>query len=121
MERASPERRPDRAPVAVVIVPARLGSTRLPRKMLLRETGRYLFEHTVQNASGSPCVERVFLATDSEEIVEAAREVGLEALLTSPEHRSGTDRVHEAVCILTARNQGAWDVVVNVQFPPTGT
>jgi len=53
---------------ALAIVPARLDSTRLPRKMLLRETGRYLFEHTVRNVERSSRIERVVLATDSEEI-----------------------------------------------------
>jgi len=110
-----PDRPPGRIPSAVAIVPARLGSTRLPRKMLLRDTGRYLFEHTVRNVERSPFVERVVLATDSEEIVAAAREVGLEALLTSPEHPSGTDRVHEAVEQLAARKEGTFEVVVNVQ------
>ena len=100
---------------AVAIVPARLGSTRLPRKMLLRESGRYLFEHTVQGVQRSQAIERVFLATDSEEIRAAARGVGIEALLTSPEHRSGSERVQEALELLVARGLGPWDVVLNVQ------
>jgi 3-deoxy-manno-octulosonate cytidylyltransferase (CMP-KDO synthetase) len=103
------------APSALGIVPARLGSTRLPRKMLLRETGRYLFEHTVANARSCSALERVVLATDSEEIVRAASEVGIEALLTSTEHPSGTDRIHEALAILLERGEGPWDVVVNIQ------
>ena len=65
---------------ALAIVPARLGSTRLPRKMLLRETGRYLFEHTVNNTARCATVGRVVLATDSDEILAAAHEVGVEAL-----------------------------------------
>jgi 3-deoxy-manno-octulosonate cytidylyltransferase (CMP-KDO synthetase) len=100
---------------ALAIVPARLGSTRLPRKMLLRETGQYLFEHTCRNAQRSGVLERVVLATDSREIQEAAAGVGIEALLTSPEHTSGTDRVNEAYLGLRARGEGPWDVVLNVQ------
>ncbi|MEM7308061.1 MAG: 3-deoxy-manno-octulosonate cytidylyltransferase [Planctomycetota bacterium] len=102
-------------PRALAIVPARLGSTRMPRKMLRRDTGRFLFEHTVRNAERAEAVERVVLATDSEEIRAAAREVGIEALLTSPDHPSGTDRVHEAYEALHADGRGDYDVVVNVQ------
>lgn len=100
---------------AVAIVPARLSSTRLARKMLLRETGRFLFEHTAANAARASSLERVVVATDSEEILEAAASVGIEALLTSPAHASGTDRVHEALELLTAAGAGPFDVVVNIQ------
>lgn len=102
-------------PRVLVVVPARIGSTRLPRKMLLRETGRYLFEHTVRNVERASLVERVVLATDSEEIVRAAEEVGIDALLTSPDHPSGTDRVEEAHGALVAAGDGPFDVIVNVQ------
>jgi 3-deoxy-manno-octulosonate cytidylyltransferase (CMP-KDO synthetase) len=100
---------------ALAVVPARLGSTRLPRKMLLRESGRFLFEHTVRGVQRSRTVERVVLATDSQEILAAAREVGIEALLTSSAHPSGTDRVHEAFELLLGRGDGPYDVVLNVQ------
>ncbi len=100
---------------ALAVIPARLGSTRLPRKMLLRESGRYLFEHTVLGVRRARTLERVVLATDSEEIRSAAREVGIEALLTSEAHTSGTDRVHEAFEQLLARGEGPFDVVLNVQ------
>ena len=102
-------------PRAVAIVPARLASTRLPRKMLLRASGRYLFEHTVLGVRRARSFADVVLATDSEEIRAAAREVGIEALLTSDRHASGTDRVHEAHQLLRARGQGPFDVVLNVQ------
>ncbi len=100
---------------ALAIVPARLGSTRLPRKMLLRASGRYLFEHTVLGVGRARALERVVLATDSPEIQAAAREVGIEALLTSSAHASGTDRVHEAFEQLLARGEGPFEVVLNVQ------
>jgi 3-deoxy-manno-octulosonate cytidylyltransferase (CMP-KDO synthetase) len=100
---------------ALAIVPARLGSERLPRKVLLRETGAYLFEHTVRNAERAPAVERVVLATDSEEVVRAANEVDVEALLTSPDHPSGTDRIREALDALLEREGACFPVVVNVQ------
>ncbi len=100
---------------AIAIIPARLGSTRLPRKMLLRDTGHYLFEHTVRNAERCPELERVVLATDSEEILRAAADVGIEALMTAKEHASGTDRIEEAHRTLSAAGLGPWDVVINVQ------
>jgi 3-deoxy-manno-octulosonate cytidylyltransferase (CMP-KDO synthetase) len=93
------------------VVPARLGSTRMPRKMLRRDTGAYLFEHTVRNAMRAAAIERVVLATDADEILAAAAEVGIEAIATSPDHPSGTDRVHAAYVELGL----AYDVVVNVQ------
>ena len=102
-------------PRALAVVPARLASTRLARKMLLRETGRYLFQHTVENVLAAGVAERVVLATDSEEIERAAREVGVEALRSRREHASGTDRVQEAAELLRAAGEGPWDVVVNVQ------
>lgn len=116
MRPASPELQGRQLPLsAVAIIPARLGSTRLSRKMLLRETGQYLFEHTVRNLLAGGAVERVVLATDSDEIASAASEVGLEALMTSPAHKSGTDRVNEAYRALLAAGSKAYDVIVNVQ------
>ena len=99
----------------MAIVPARIGSTRLPRKMLLRETGSYLFAHTVQNARRCPHLDRVVLATDSDEILRAAEEVGVSALRTSADHVSGTDRVEEAHRLLLEAGHGPWDVVINIQ------
>lgn len=83
--------------------------------MLLRETGQYLFEHTVRNLLEGGAVERVVLATDSEEIRAAAQEVGLEALMTDASHKSGTDRIHEAYENLLEAGAKAYDVVINVQ------
>ena len=99
---------------AVAVVPARLASTRLERKMLLRETGRWLFEHTARMVLESRAFARVVVATDAPEVESAAREAGLEALATRPEHRSGTERVAEAWRKLLEAGEAA-DVVVNVQ------
>jgi 3-deoxy-manno-octulosonate cytidylyltransferase (CMP-KDO synthetase) len=107
------ERSPDGSRRALAIVPARLGSTRLARKMLLRESGRYLFQHTVEGVRRSRRVARVVLATDAPEIETAAREVGVECVRTRSTHVSGTDRVHEAFTLL--EDEGPFDVVLNVQ------
>ncbi|MEM7518352.1 MAG: 3-deoxy-manno-octulosonate cytidylyltransferase, partial [Planctomycetota bacterium] len=99
----------------LAVIPARLASTRLERKMLLADTGTYLFEHTVRAVeAAAPAITRTVLATDSEEILNAAREVSVDALMTSPDCPSGTDRVYEAWRLLE-ESDGPWGVVVNVQ------
>lgn len=101
-----------RRPRAVAIIPARLGSTRLPRKALLDETGLPLVAHVCQRAAEADTIERVVVATDSEEIAAAVRSHGFEAVMTSPEHVNGTSRLVEAAGTLKLR----WnDLVVNVQ------
>jgi 3-deoxy-manno-octulosonate cytidylyltransferase (CMP-KDO synthetase) len=103
-----------RAPRAIAIVPARLASQRLPRKMLLRAAGRALFAHTAHNVARSGAFARVVVATDSAEIAEEARREGLEACETRADHASGTDRAAEAWRALAAAGERA-DVVVDVQ------
>ncbi len=98
----------------VIVIPARLGSTRLPRKMLLAETGKPLVIHTWEAAQQSTRASLVLIATDSAEIVEAARAYGAEVCLTSPNHLSGTDRVAEAVQLLMTKGFRP-DIVVNLQ------
>jgi 3-deoxy-manno-octulosonate cytidylyltransferase (CMP-KDO synthetase) len=94
----------------LIVIPARLASTRLPRKMLLRETGRPLIEHTYQSASGSKLADGVIVAADDAEIVDAVEQFGGQVMLTDPRHSSGTDRVAEV-----AAKMPEFDVYVNVQ------
>ena len=93
----------------VVCIPARYASTRFPAKVLARDTGKYLIQHTWEQARRARLPERVVIAADDEKIVEAASEFGAECVLTSPEHNSGTDRIAEAV------GQSDADIVINVQ------
>jgi 3-deoxy-manno-octulosonate cytidylyltransferase (CMP-KDO synthetase) len=93
----------------VIVIPARLRSTRLPEKPLLRETGKYLIQHTVERARQVAGVTAVLVATDDERIAAAVRSFGGDAVMTSPSHATGTDRVAEAV---RARSE---PFVVNVQ------
>ncbi len=95
---------------AVIVIPARLSSTRLPRKMLLAETGHTLIEHTWRNASAARGAGRAIVLTDSDEIATAVAGFGGEAIMTSPEATSGTARIVEALGRLPAA-----DVIVNVQ------
>jgi 3-deoxy-manno-octulosonate cytidylyltransferase (CMP-KDO synthetase) len=97
---------------AVAILPARLASTRLARKMLLAETGQALFLHAARNVIASGVFQRVVVATDAEEIFRAARSADVEAVMTDPRHASGTDRIREA---LERLDGASFDVVVNVQ------
>lgn len=94
---------------ALVVIPARYASTRLPAKLLLAETGTPLIVHTAERAAAARRVDRVVVATDDERIATAVRAHGFDAAMTSPTCVSGTDRVAEV-----ARESDA-EVIVNVQ------
>ena len=94
---------------SVAVIPARLASTRLPRKMLREIVGKPLVGWVYEAVRLSPLLSDVIIATDSEEIMEACRRHGWNARITSSTHRSGTERVHEV------SNSIAADVYVNVQ------
>jgi 3-deoxy-manno-octulosonate cytidylyltransferase (CMP-KDO synthetase) len=94
---------------SIAIIPARLASTRLPRKMLRELAGKPLVGWVYEAVRSSPLLSEVIIATDSEEIMEACRRHGWNARMTSSTHRSGTERVHEL------SNSVAADVYVNVQ------
>ena len=93
-----------------LIIPARLASTRLPRKLLLRETGKSLIRHTYEAACRSRRAAGVCVAADSMLICDEVRSFGGQAELTDPAAPSGTDRVAEV-----ARRMAGVDVIVNVQ------
>jgi 3-deoxy-manno-octulosonate cytidylyltransferase (CMP-KDO synthetase) len=97
---------------AIAIIPARYGSTRLPGKPLLCATGKPLIRHVVEAISAAGSVERVVVATDDDRIAAAVHGFGGEAMMTSPDHASGTDRVAEVVEKLQLHDER---VVVNVQ------
>jgi len=93
-----------------ILIPARHASTRLPGKMLLRESGKPLIQHVVERAAQAPGRPRVLVLTDDERILAVVhREVGAEARMTRADHASGTDRCAEAAADL------AEEVIVNVQ------
>ncbi len=104
-----------RVPRALCIVPARLGSTRLPRKMLLDETGMPLVAHTARNASASGAFARVVVAYDDPAIAQALAGLEIETVRTRADHQSGTDRALEAFEQLAAAGEPPFEVVVNVQ------
>jgi 3-deoxy-manno-octulosonate cytidylyltransferase (CMP-KDO synthetase) len=99
------------APVLGVI-PARLGSRRLPRKPLLPLAGRPLIEWVWRRVAGFATVDAWVIATDAEEIAEACAGFGAPVVMTSGAHQSGTERVGEVVRLPAYRRYGT---LVNVQ------
>jgi 3-deoxy-manno-octulosonate cytidylyltransferase (CMP-KDO synthetase) len=94
---------------AIAIIPARLASTRLPRKMLREIGGKPLIGVVYEAVRHSALLDDVIVATDSEEIRKACREHEWKVQMTSTAHRSGTERVHEV------SGREAADVYINVQ------
>jgi 3-deoxy-manno-octulosonate cytidylyltransferase (CMP-KDO synthetase) len=94
---------------AIAVIPARLASTRLARKALRDLVGIPMVGRVYQGVSASPLLSDVIVATDSEEIMETCLKHGWHARMTSSQHRSGTERVHEV------SSQVAADVYLNVQ------
>jgi len=96
-----------------VLIPARLASTRLPNKPLADIAGLPMVVRVAQRvASGLPAGTRVVVAGDSPEILQACQRHGVEAVLTRPDHPSGSDRLAEACDLLALSDDG---LVVNVQ------
>ena len=91
------------------VIPARLASTRLPRKVLREVAGRPLLAWVVDAARACPQLDRVLVAADSEEVAQLCHRLGFPVQLTSPSLASGTDRVHAVAQLHDA------DVYVNIQ------
>src|SRR3979409_1734876 len=94
---------------ALAVIPARLASTRLPRKMLREIAGKPLVGVVYEAVRSSPLLADVIIAPAPEEIMGVCRRRGWKAQITSSAHRSGTGRVHEVSESVAA------DVYVNVQ------
>ncbi len=90
-------------------IPARYGSTRLAGKVLAKDTGKFLIQHTYERACAASLPEKVIIAADDERIAAAAKTFGAECILTSVDHKSGTDRIAEAVKDIDV------EIVVNLQ------
>lgn len=93
----------------VAIIPARYASTRLPGKPLIDIAGLPMILHVVRRTRLSSLIERVIVATDNERVLRTVIESGEEAVMTLPDHRTGTDRLAEVAIRLDA------EIVVNVQ------
>jgi 3-deoxy-manno-octulosonate cytidylyltransferase (CMP-KDO synthetase) len=104
---------------ALIVIPARLASTRLPNKLLLRETGKPVLQHTAERAleaarrlapPGTPATALVWTACDDPQLAEAAAAAGIKAVIVTEYCESGTERIWRA---LPALPPG--DVIVNLQ------
>jgi len=99
-----------RPPHSVIIIPARYASTRLPRKLLLAETGKPLIQHTYEAALKATLPRSVTVACDHPEIFDAVKTFGGDVVMTDPNAPSGTDRIAE---VAVGMNDA--DIIVNVQ------
>ena len=93
----------------IAVIPARLASTRLPRKMLREIAGEPLLAWVYRGVRRCSLVDQVIVATDSDEILRFCEQQGFVARMTSAAHRSGTERAHEISTVI------AGDIYLNVQ------
>lgn len=96
----------------LILVPARMASTRLPGKPLADIAGRPMIVHVAARATESG-LGRVVVATDTQAVADAVRSAGFEAVMTRADHQSGSDRIFEALTLLD--REGTVETVVNVQ------
>ena len=93
----------------MIIIPARLNSSRFENKILVDIMGLPMVVKTAKQVSK---LDKVVIATDSKEVIEVVRKYGFDAILTSNSHKSGTDRINEAVNLLNLNED---EIIVNVQ------
>jgi len=93
----------------VVIIPARYSSTRFPGKVLAPIAGKPMIQRVWERSSTASLIDEAVIATDDDRVFEAVESFGGKAVMTNPEHKSGTERCSEAAEKLDA------DIVVNVQ------
>jgi 3-deoxy-manno-octulosonate cytidylyltransferase (CMP-KDO synthetase) len=93
----------------IAVIPARYDSTRLAGKVLLKETGKYVIQHTYESAIKASRLDSIIIAADDPKVISACAEFGAQAVMTSRSHQSGTDRIAEAV-----KNSDA-DIIINIQ------
>lgn len=93
----------------MIIIPARIGSSRFPNKVLADIGGMPM---VVRTAKAVEDIDNVVIATDSQEVIDIAKEHNIQAVMTSQDHHSGTDRIYEAVQNLNLNDD---EIVINVQ------
>ncbi len=96
----------------LAVIPARYSSSRLPGKPLVCLADKPMIQHVWERVRHAASVSRVLVATDDERILRAVQEFGGEAVMTRPDHRSGTERVAE---VAASAAGGAAEIFVNVQ------
>ena len=96
-------------PYVIGVIPARYASTRFPGKPLADIFGKPMIQRVYENSMKSKLINEIIIATDDKRIFDAANKFGCRAVLTSKKHKSGTDRICEAVKNIKC------DIVVNIQ------
>ena len=102
----------DKSHETIILIPARMASTRLPGKPLAEIAGRPMIVHVAERARES-AMGRVVVAVDEASVFEAVEQAGFEAVMTGKEHQSGSDRIHEALQKVDPEDKAR--LVVNVQ------
>ena len=95
------------------IIPARYSSTRFPGKPLVEIAGKLMIQRVYEQVS--KCLDDVWVATDDNRIYSAVENFGGKVIMTSSEHKSGTDRVNEAYIKIVEKLSKNFDVVINIQ------
>jgi 3-deoxy-manno-octulosonate cytidylyltransferase (CMP-KDO synthetase) len=93
----------------IIVIPARYASTRLPGKPLRKIAGKPIIQWVYEKALNSVLKDSILIATDDERIRDAAKSFGAEVVMTSPECKSGTDRIYQAI-----KDKEA-DIIINLQ------
>jgi len=93
----------------MIIIPARIGSSRFPNKVLADIGGLPM---VIRTAKAVASIDDVAIATDSQEVIDIAEKYNIKAIMTSPEHNSGTDRIYEASEKLGLKDD---EIIINVQ------
>ena len=96
----------------LIIIPARLESTRLPNKPLADINGEPMIAHVYKRAKEAN-IAKVIVAAGNVEIKEVIENIGGEAILTNPDHASGSDRIYEALNMYDKESE--FDIIVNLQ------
>ena len=97
-----------------VIIPARYASTRFPAKVLADLNGKPVIQWVYEKALQTTA-DAVWVAADDQKIIDVVEKFGGQAVLTSTLHPSGTDRINEAVSIISEQTESEFDLIVNVQ------
>ena len=93
----------------MIIIPARMDSSRFPNKVLVDING---FPMVIATANQVKDIDRVLIATDSQQVIEVAKDYGFDAVMTSQSHKSGTDRINEAASNFDINDD---EIIINVQ------
>ncbi len=99
----------------IAIIPARFNSKRLPGKLLKMVNGKTILNYTFSQVKKSSLIEDIFIATDNEDILIEVKNFGGKPILTSPDHKSGSDRIAEALDKIEEEIGETVEIIVNVQ------